>query len=81
MTVIRFTKQPSIRSGGSEYEVGQVVDVSPDYAAKWIRRGVAIEVTDSSAAPETATMPKPANAAMAKPVKRGGKPKAVSDDG
>jgi len=82
MTAIRFTKKPSERSGGSEYEVGQVVDVSPDYAAKWIRRGVAVEVTDTSAAPETAVMPDSENAAMDKPARRKTrKSEAVSDDG
>ncbi len=80
MTVIRFTKQPSERSGGSDYEVGQVVDLKPDSAARWIRRGVAVEVTDASAAPEKAVTPKTADAAMAKPVRRTVKPKAVTDD-
>lgn len=81
MTVIRFTHKPSERSGGHDYEVGQVVELSPGSADRWIRRGVAVEVTDSSAAPEKATMPKPQDAAMPEPARRGArKPKAVSDD-
>ncbi len=80
MTAIRFIKQPSERSGGSDYEVGQVVELSAASAARWLRRGVAVEVTDSSAAPEKAVTPKPADAAMEKPVRRTVKPKAVSDD-
>ncbi len=81
MTAIRFIKQPSERSGGHDYEVGQVVELSAASAARWLRRGVAVEVTDSSAAPEKATMPEPENAAMDKPARRKTrKPEAVSDD-
>ena len=82
MTAIRFTKKPSVRSGGADYEVGQVVELSETSAARWLRRGVAVEVNDSSTAPETAEMPEPENAAMDKPARRTArKPKVVSDDG
>ena len=81
MTAIRFTKKPSVRSGGADYEVGQVVEMSTGSAARWLRRGVAVEVADSSTAPETAEMPEPENAAMDKPARRTARrPKAVSDD-
>ena len=64
---IRFTKKPSERSGGSAYEVGQVVDLDQPFAFKWLRRGVAVEVDASEkesaslAADETAVpdAPKP----------------------
>ena len=64
---IRFTKKPSERSGGSAYEVGQVVDLDQPLAFKWLRRGVAVEVDESEkesaslAADETAVpdAPKP----------------------
>ena len=70
---IRFTKQPSERSGGGDYSVGQVVDLKPDSAARWLRRGVAVEVdaadkeTASLATDETATPAKPK--AKARPVR------------
>ena len=70
---IRFTKKPSERSGGSAYEVGQVVDLEQPFAFKWLRRGVAVEVDDkvketaSLATDETATPVKPK--AKARPVR------------
>ena len=45
---IRFTKQPSARSGGSEYEVGEVVDLPDVSARRWVRRGVATEVSEGA---------------------------------
>ena len=74
MTAIRFTKKPSERSGGSEYEVGQVVDLEPLTAARWLRRGVAVLVEDkveAKAKVETASLEAPERA-----VKPRAKPKS-----
>ena len=77
MTAIRFTKQPSERSGGSEYEVGQVVDLKSESASRWVRRGVAVFVDDDAKAPvETAALKAPEQAMKPRP-----KPKVAKEAG
>ena len=73
MTAIRFTKKPSVRSGGADYEVGQVVEMSTGSAARWLRRGVAVEVeaNHGSSKSEAAAVEPPENAAKPLPRRRG----------
>ncbi len=78
---IRFSETCS--GGAPDFKTfndGQEYDLSIASANHWIRRMKAVEVSGSTA-PEKAVMPKPKNAALPKPVKSPGKPKAVSDDG
>ena len=74
---IRFTKKPSERSGGSAYEVGQVVDLEPPFAAKWLRRGVAVEV--DAADKETASLGVDETATPARPKAKGRPSRGVTD--
>lgn len=51
--LIKFTRKPSANSGGEEFEVGEVYEVSEPSAWRWIRREVAVlvEVETADATP------------------------------
>ena len=61
--LVRFLKQPSAFSGGSDFVAGEVYELDDPSAYRWIRRGVAEEVE-----------PQTADAAPASRRRRGRKP-------
>ncbi len=92
MPRIRFTQKVQAETEGRHkgpiYEVGTELDLSELSALRWLRRGVAVEVTSAMGRPQAGPKPEepkaePAPAAKAEepkaddqPKRRGRKPKA-----
>lgn len=89
MPRIRFIKtvqaETEGRHKGPVYQAGSEMDVSEDSAHRWLRRGVAVEVTKAMGRPQAGPKPEPAaeakEEAVAKPEaeKPAVKPKARKD--